>query len=699
MIKINSAKDLDKLYTESEEVDKSQFAQMRSGLLLVSGDHYNKRNSQFSRLKQASDLQDNVRIRLTKNHLGRIVRKISNTIVTASPGVTVSPKHKKELSDQKSAELHQAIWQDIKERNDFPNLVQQWADDFVGIGEVWAKLFWDETAGPIVGYYQLNSELDNTPVVDEMGQPVPDKSKPLHQGQLKFEEIFAFNVLRDKNAQSLKDSTYFCIRKSVKVDNLKSIFGEAAEGIGSSNDAPFMVFSAGDGYRRNSKDEVLVKEWYFKPCLEYPTGYYYIHASGKILDEGELPDGIFPIVCERYESIQTKCRGYSAVDPIRHSQLELNRAVSKIAETQITLGDDKLILQNGSKISAGATLPGIRTVSVSGSPPTVMPGRSGEQYVAYAQNTVTEMYSLADLEEEEFDGNLEPHTLLYRAASQKKKFVRYIKPFEGFLKRVCQTSLRMAKYYMPEDMVVYAVGRNEQVNVSEFKNATDQSLEVVIEAQADDIETKLGRQLTIQHALQYVGSNMDQNMIGKLIKSMPYANIEATFSDLTMNDDMATNDLLALDRGSFPIINQTQPHEFLINKATMRMNQADFEFLPKNIEQAYEQYIAAHLDIVKQQKDATLRAQSGFIPDGGAMIGVDYFIQDPNNPERTRRARFPYQSIDWLYNKLQDQGSFKSQMNSLPESAQAQMAPPEQGVPVAEGSQAEVVSPSPATMA
>lgn len=698
MLKIESAKDLDKLYTESEECDKQDFAKMRSGLLMVAGDHYSRRGNQFGRIRQGAELQENVRIRLTKNHLGRIIRRISNTIVTVAPGVTISPKHKTELQDKKSADLANAVWADVKERNDFPMLVQQWVDDFIGLGEVWTKIYWDESAGPVVGHNQMVDEM-GVPMVDPMtGEPVANEESPVHQGQLKFEEVFAFNVLRDPSAQAVKDSPYYCIRKSVKADKLKQMFPDQAQKLNGGNDQSFMVFDVGQGYRRNKKDEILVKEWYFKPCAEYPSGHYYIHCSGVILDEGALPEGIFPVVCERYEYIQTKCRGMSAVEPLRHSQLELNRAASKIAETQITLGDDKLILQNGSKVSAGASLPGIRTVTTSGGAPTILPGRSGDQYVAYAQNTISEMYQLADLEEDEFDGNLEPHTLLYRAASQKKKFVRYIKPFEGYLKRVCQTAMRMSKYYIPDDMVVFSVGRSEAVNIPEFKNDTDQSLSIIVEPQADDIETKLGRQLTIQHALQYVGNQLDQNMIGKLIRGMPYANGDDMFSDMTMNEDMATNDLLALDRGDQPVINESQPHDFLVNKATMRQNQADFFMLPPDVQQSYSDYIAAHLDVVKQQKEAMLRAESGFIPDGGAMIGVDYFIQDPNNPERTRRARFPYDAINWLMQKLQDQGQTMNTMNSLPDSAKAAMGQAGQETPTAQGSQAEVVPPSPATM-
>jgi hypothetical protein len=85
------------------------------------------------------------------------------------------------------------------------------------------------------------------------------------------------------------------------------------------------------------------------------------------------------------------------------------------------------------------------------------------------------------------------------------------------------------------------------------------------------------------------------------------------------------------------------------------------------------------------------------------MIGVDFFIQDQNNPDRTRRARFPYDSINWLMQKLQDQGTFKRQQEQLPDSAIAMLGQERSlqmgtGEPVAQGSQAEIVPPSSATM-
>jgi hypothetical protein len=674
MKKIGGAQDLDDLYARAEEADKSDFAKMRTGLQLVGGLHYNQKGSRsFDRIRTTTQLEESVRIRLTKNHIGRIARRYSNIIMTAVPGVAVGPKNEREIQDIKAADLCQAIWEDGKNANEWESLLMQWSDDFPGIGEVVTNVYFDEFAGPLVGHEQAVDEMGQ-PVHDEMGQPVKDEGKPVYQGQIKFEEVFGFNLLCDPQAQSIKDSPWHCIRKTVTVDDLQGRFPKFKDKIQPTGERPFLVFDVSGGYRKAGENEILVKYWYIKPCPLYPSGYFYVAITGIILDEGELPGGVYPIVVERFESIQTKRRGISLVEPLRPYNAEINRSASKIAEHQITLGDDKLIMTSGAKMSAGGQVPGIRGVSVAGNTPIVLPGRSGSQYVDYMLSQIKEMYEIAEISEEELQANLEPHTLLYRSATQKRKFSRYITKFEQFLKGICKTYLAMAKVYFDENMFVSAVGRNEAVNIKEFKNSQDISVQIVVQEQSDDVESKLGKQLTFQHILQYVGPQLQQDAIGKIIGMMPYSDSKEAFSDLTIDNESATNDILALDRGEDPVLGQFDNHEYLIKRATARMRQSDYKMLPPEIQQNYGMYVQAHDMKLKEQQDAIQRANSGFIPDGGALIGADYFIQDSQNPERTRRARFPYDAIDWLAKKLEEQGSFRRMAETLPPEAVAMTA-------------------------
>ncbi len=693
--------ELDRMYDKGEEADKPDFAEMRSSLLLIAGEHYNKRNSKvWDRIRTTRDLSNEVKIRLTKNHIGKILRRYSNLITSAAPGTTISPKHDRETQSIKAAELNESVWMDGKERNDWRNMIVDFADDFCGIGEVWTKLYYDQFSGPVVGYEPLLDPATGQPAIDEMGQPIVDEGRPVHQGQIKFEELYAFNVIVEASSKNVKKSPWYCIRKMVPTKDLKKTFPDSAESIQKTEDDTFTVFDV-NGYRTSEKGETLVKEWFWRPCAEYPKGHYAIQIKGKILDQGELPEGIFPVVCERFENIQTKKRGIAATKPLRPYQLEINRSASKIAEHQITLGDDKIVMVNGSKLSAGTQLPGIRGVTVTGAKPDILPGRSGAQYAEYMLQQIKEMYGVAEIDdEEEITGNLDPHTLLYRSASQKRKFSRYVKRFENFLLEVTRVYLKMAKYYLTDDAVIAAVGRNEQVNISEFKNTKDQSVEIIIEPQTEDVESKLGRQLSLNHILQYVGTNLDPTVIGMMIKQMPYANLDESFSDMTIDYEMSVNDILMLDRAQIPNIQPSDDHPYLVKRATSRMKQADFQNLHPQIKYLYQQYVDAHIQFANEQKDAEARANAGIIPTTGSLIGVDFYVTDPENPERTRRARFPYDAVNWLAKRLQDQGFVMDEIKKMGPAGIARMGnmavEPSQGgqVSMAEGPSAEIVSPT-----
>lgn len=676
---ISKPADLDKLYDQAESVDKHDFAKMRSNLLLIAGDHYNRKGQKglHDRLKNYDEFEKSMKLRLTKNHFGKIAHRYANIITSVAPDVKPMPKHEKEIQDQKSAELYGAIWQDGKEINDFHTLKLDLVDDFVGMGEVYSKLYFDQGAGALVGYEQAVDPMTGEPIFLPDGSPMPDQERPQYEGQIKFERVYAFNVILEPSCDGFKDSSYVCIRKSVPLEVLREMFPQKAEKIRESGEKPFLVFDIDQGYRQSdSKKEVLLKEWYFRPCAKYPKGYYYIHITGEILDEGELPstpDGriIFPIIAEYAEKIQTKRRGMSPLNPLRSYTREINRAASKIAETQISLGDDKLIVMNGSKISSGARLSGIRAITVTGQPPTILAGRSGDQYVAYMQGQIQEMYQVAELDNEDaMESQLEPILMLYRAGSQKRKFSRYIKRFESFLKKLCETYIDMAKTYYSDDRYVRAVGRNEAVNIAEFKKVVPQHVQIVIEATTEDLETRLGRQVSTMNILQYVGSQLDQNSIGRLMRNMPYGNFEDSFTDLTINDDMAMNDMLALDRGELPVVQVNDKHEYLIQRANSRMKQPDFKIVSDEVKENYQLYIQAHSDVLEQEKQAMIRAQSGFIPDSGAMVKADYYVVNPEKPEdKASRAEFPVMALEWLWNKLQEQGTYKKVMQDLPPSA------------------------------
>lgn len=665
---------LERLYSEAESVDQELFSEMRSNVLLVSGEHYNRKHSSFfKRIRDSKELTEQQKLRLTKNHVQNIHKKYVNNILSMAPGVGFAPANSLELQDQKTAELHHSVWLNAKERHELDEQYEDWAEDLMSIGECAVKIFYDTTAGPLKGYRQQTTETGEL-AYDEMGQPV--QGEPVYSGDFVFEQVHGFNLLRAPEAKDMKKSPYLIVRKMVDKKKLISQFPDKKQFIQESADTTMIVFDSQKGSYRKSNDEVLLKEYYFRACPMYPNGYYYFATKEGILTEGELPGGIFPIRYQPADKIPTSPRGRSIVKTMRPYQAEINRSASKMAEHQVTLGDDKVLIQNGTKISAGVALPGVRSVNYTGIEPKILPGRDGSQYLAYMQAQIQELYEVMNVAEDsvEKDGQLDPYALLFRAASQKKKFQRYVKRFERFLIDVARTYIQLAKIHLPDDAVIMAVGRSEAINIAEFRNAQDIGYQIKIEPVADDIETKMGKQLSLNHVIQFIGPQLEKQQIGEIVRQMPWANMDKALSDLTADYDAATNSILALDRGEQPLVSQYDNHPYMIQRLTGRVRQPDYRFLPPQIQQMYQQVIQMHEQAEADKQAQIQMMQAGFIPTGGYMVVVDFYVSDPADPNKTRRARIPYESLKWLIDKLEQQGQSQKELEMMNQGAVAQMA-------------------------
>ena len=687
---------LNQAYQDAEMADQEIFAEMRTNVLLVAGDHYARKNSKlWSRIRDSKQLSDETKLRLTKNHTQRITKTYVNNIVSYVPGVAIMPKNETERQDQKVAELNSSVWADIKEQIDYNECILDWCDDFTTIGEVVTKVFWNPSAGPIKHYAQKVSPQGENLWLDENGQETTDPAldmftqqptrKPapgeaVFRGALQAEDILGFNLLRPKTAKNLQKSPWLGLRKMVDIPEVQSWVKNDPEKlklVQPDEDKTYHVFDAATGGYSFSENQVLIKEIYFRPSTTYPRGYYYIFTERGILFQGELPFGIFPIVVQPFEKLQTTPRGRSIIKTLRPYQVEINRAASKIAEHHITLGDDKIIVQKGTQLNPAGVLPGIRGVSVSGKEPTILPGRDGSQYLNYMNSQMAEMYDVAMVKEdsvENANGQLDPMAMLFRSASQKKKFSRYSRRFETFLIRVCRTFLQLAKNYYTDDVLIPAIGRREYVNIAEFRSSDDLCYQIKLEAQSDDLESKFGKMMMVNHTLQYVGGQLDKEDIGKLLRTMPYANNEQAFGDFTIDYDTVTNIILALDRGSVPkLVKQIKP-DYVLKRLDKRMQEADFQFLAPQIQANYEMVHQQYEQLGIQQIEEIRRAEAGFIPTDGYMVTVDLYVSDPANPNKVKRARIPYSSLVWLIQTIEKQGLSQDALEGLDQSTQASVA-------------------------
>ena len=650
---------LNECYRDAEHCDSEIFAEQRSNILLVAGEHYNRKNSVFwNRIRDSRELNSEQKLRLTKNHLYKISKLRKNLILSYASGVRALPKNDSELQDQKAAELNQAVWNFAKIQQDVRGKTNQFVSDFFDIGEVACKIYWDPNAGRLASY---NQKIDDAgePEFDENGEP--KKGTPNFSGDLVIDRILPFNLLRAPQAKNMKKSPYLIYRQAVDYKDLMEMVKgdeEKEKIIKNGKDETYLVFNSSKQDYSKEKNVITLREHYYRPCMEYPEGYFYICTEHGTLWEGELPYGLYPIVYEGHDEIPTTPRHRSPIKQFRPYQIEINRSGSKIAEHQVTLGDDKLVVQSGAKVTQGSILPGVRTIQVSGAPPTILSGRSGEQYFTYMDSQIRELYQVAMIPEEmEEKGDQDAWASLWKSLRHKKKFILDAEKFERFLTSVCSLYLDLARNYFDESTIVPMIGRNEAVNISEFKNTDPQSYQIKVEPQGDDIESVMGKQLMANHVLQYASGQLEKEDIGRIIRTMPFANNKEAFSDFTLDYDRATNIILALDRGESATPNKYDSGPYIVRRLTARMSQSDFIRLHPDIQKNYEGIVNVYTQLEAQKAQELKAMQADFIPTEGAMIKVAWYVKDPTNPSRSVQATLPASSIQWLVDRLGEQGS------------------------------------------
>lgn len=678
MPKLN-ASDLDQLYIEANSVDEELFSEMRSNILLVSGDHYAKQGSRFwNRIRKNEDLSSTQKLRLTKNHIRNITNFFVTNILTHAPATKVFPNNQDEIQDQKAAELNNSVLQFYKKTLSIREKLRDKAEDLVVFGETWSIIRWDPDIGKVKGYIPyLNDQ--NQFMTDADGNIVFNTDLPIMEGGFIIERMLPFNVLRPPETQTIEDSEYIIFRKMVKNKILEQMVPEEDRDkiFGNGSEETYMVFNGETGTYSRTKYETMLREHYYRPCKSYPNGYFYIATKNYILFEGELPDGRWPISFKLFDKIPTSPRGRSPIKQMRPYQIEINRAASAIATAQITLGDDKLVLNHGSRMANGGQLPGVRalTVTGSGSDITVIPGRSGEQYVPYMEKQITELYTVmgvAEIDVTNQEGKLDPYALLYQSMRNRRRFTKYTEGFEEFAISESEILLGLAKFYLYEDAVIPIIGRSEIVNIAEFKNSQDNRYAISVEAMDLDAETTLGKQLALNHTLQYVGTQLDKEEIGKIIRAMPYLNTEEAFGELTLDYDDSKNDILALERGQRPPVNKYDNHSYIIKRLVNRIKKPDFATLHPEIQKNFTEKVRAHEYVDAQQKMEILRAQQGLIPTDGYLVVCDFYVTHEDG--KTKRIRLPYSSLNWLIQQLKAQGHALEDLEKMSQGALAEMS-------------------------
>lgn len=676
------------MYSSAKDVDSAVFAEMKSNCRLVAGDHYLKSvHRDVERLKLSKSIASDIKIRLTQNHIARASNFWVNAILNAAPDVQILPRNKYEEGDKKAAELNASVKAYVDDQNEIEEVKYKLCRDFFDTGEAHVKCFYDPEVGPLVDGDYI--ELRNP----ETGEVVDFYQEQFPMGMTKIERIIPFNLLRDPAATERNNIRWHIYRKMMDKQELLSMIPQEDEekrkAVQESSEETMQVYDNFSNTYRESK-KVLVLEMYIKPNRIYPKGYFYIFTMMGDLFEGELPGGIYPIISVTFDEVSGSPRGVSRIKQLRPIQGEINRSISKMAEHQVTLGDDKLILRAGGKLVESNKIGGIRALQISGGglEPTILPGRAGDQFLNYWTTQVQMFDRIAELPEIDQDkaNAQDPYALMLFSMRQKKRYSLYAEKFERFLKNLTGTALRITKHHIPNASLIPMVGRHETVNIDEFKSTDDISFQIMLKPRTDDPVGLVAEQFQINQILQYAGANLDPIDIGEIISDLPFLRNKSVVSRGKSLSDRARNMILKLDKGVDVRVSEKDDAAYMLNRLDSRMIESDFDFITAKtpdgqqipneyIQQLYEQKRQEYLALEQQMLQAKQMYEAGQIPTTGELVPVQLYTskETADGGMTISREYMPHDSLIWLRDALIQRGMTESSLKGFSPSTQAEL--------------------------
>ena len=640
---------LNRYYDEGVEQDSQAFKEMRQCIRLHTGKQlYGGQDmgpggrAGYSKSSGANELK------IVLNHIPRIAGVYLNEILSHAPDITVTVDDAGNIGAARLAKMNQTVWEEHKKKSRlYEEKMRLEILNGIITGEIAVKLYWDS-----------------------------------EKNWVKEEPILPFDLLRAPGVTDIGDSPWYIHRKIYREEELRKIYGPqtgsalADEGQSGIENTDYLVFSS-QSREFSAFRGVEIREFYLRPNVEHPQGYFVFYMRDRILQEGPLPGGIFPIVIRRLQSSLMLPRGYSFIRTVTATQMEINRAMSQDASNMYHFGGDKIVTGSRSSISVGESFRGTSHLKVGGYGPLrdsflYVEGSGIPKYMDYVVFLIKQMDYQVNLQtkmEEKKDARSgDIQFVLYSRIRDKERFATIGTNYEGYVREKAECILSLLRYYLGPDDIIHEGNREDQVLIEDFKQTNDRDYVFSIKSSSGSAEDRLAKQYLAQSAFQYLGKEMTRTDKGMFLSHTSMANDKELIASYTSDYDSAKNDMISLEKGIMPYIAKTMDFHYKIQKLTERMNKADFGYLYPHIRQNYEEFLSICQQQLAEMEEERLRLEKNHIPMDGPLVKTDYLVKMPDTRggTKTERLSLPGKSIVWLKQVLDKQQGFKIDMEGLP---------------------------------
>ena len=439
----------------------------------------------------------------------------------------------------------------------------------------------------------------------------------LHQGDVDYDIINAFEAKYDQSAKRWKDVMWFAKERIRTVDYVKLVYGEIVEpedNLIDSNNFETQLKSLNNNFSdaayKPVKNSVKVLEMWYMPDLDYPLGRRVTKVEGKVIQDiddigfGELDKTKrrLPFFPFSNISIPGSVQGASIIEDLIPIQKEYNRARSQIIQNKDLVASPKWIIEDFSMDEEPDDTMGQVLYYHQGTQPphlTQPPSMgadvyqnitqirdeffqvSGQQDLSTARQTgVTSAQGLSLLQEQG-DTVIAPTIMKYIRCKQD-----YVSYFLNMVK---------CKYDVARTLKI--VGKNNEVDLFEFKGSDLTSTDVRVQpGSMQQLSLSAKREFVISLVNQGVLNAQSQN--GLIMEMLEFGTIDDAYDEIGIDIDQAKSEQLKWNRGdlntiTFPFYN----HAVHMSEHDKFRKSSDYLKLGQAM-QVIDAHVKGHLDAI-----------------------------------------------------------------------------------------------------
>ena len=600
------------------------------------------------RLIEPRGLDDPGRITETENRITGIVRTELSKMTKQRPVWVATPQSGDEADTNAAALSEQMMryeWRNLNMRkHDLKAL--EWSRI---CGSGFLKVTWDPTIGDPV---DVLVRPDGGLMADEAGKTMRGdsqvaaafaqatgaevRSKRLAPGDLKVEAPSPFGMFIDPLCDVFEDAEWLIEESIRSQDYVKRHWDVTLKPDAAANPGLVeMQLMGGITTGGSTYKGIRIRQYWAKPCEEFPAGVRIVWAQGKVLDRDDKPFDPMPYIMYTGIPVPGRLYGMGIVELLQGPQTELNKTLSQMGENRNRLGNPTGIAAKQAigdpdvfleKISQAG---GWHFFDESGSqhpipqylePPTL------PDYVKELPDSIRRAMEDISGQHEVTNAQVPPGvtaasaiTLLQDADDTRLALA--VMDHEDGLGVLGTKILEHINRYYTDSRIIKIVGDDGAWQIFDFRN-TDLRGNTHVEVQAgsstpQSLAAKQAMMRDIITMMTQTGNGLHGRQLSQFFRDLGLGATDHLLEEYTVNETQVNRENVKLAQGVALSINSYDDNQAHVDGHTDHMKSSRYASYPPPVKKCFEDHVALHQRQLEQQQQQQLQMQlqmTGQIP-------------------------------------------------------------------------------------